>query len=204
MKRARTEDAKKMRQSELMKAALDEFFEKGFSAARTEDIARRAGLSKGTLYLYFNSKSDLFMAIIDNLAGKQLAKIERLSEVTGSLEEMLRVFVQIFPTIIGEGDMPRLVKVLIGDSQAFPDIIETYKTKILDRMFEALTNLLIRAHKQGEINVERADLVSRLIEAPFAMSGLWEVVFSDVESQSLDLEALFQIHADILMKALKA
>ncbi len=78
MKRARTPQAKEDRRQALLKAALDEFYEKGLTAARADDIAERAGLSKGTLYVYFKSKEDLFKALIENLTTPKLAMLENI------------------------------------------------------------------------------------------------------------------------------
>ena len=75
MRRARSEDAKDERRQLLLSAALDEFFERGFSAARIEDIAQRASLSKGTVYLYFDSKEALFLALIEDLATPNIEQI---------------------------------------------------------------------------------------------------------------------------------
>jgi AcrR family transcriptional regulator len=89
MKRARSDDAKDERRQALLLVALDEFFQKGFTAARMDDIARRAGLSKGTLYLYFESKEALFTALIETLAMPNLSHIETISTMASTIREAL-------------------------------------------------------------------------------------------------------------------
>lgn len=127
MKRARSEEAKEKRREKFLNAALDEFYEKGFAAASMDDIAERASLSKGTLYLYFTSKQDLFSALIKKLTQPNLDTINMLATTSPSIEMALQGIAKFVPTVIRQKNLPRLMKVLIGESQTFPEIISSYK-----------------------------------------------------------------------------
>jgi AcrR family transcriptional regulator len=202
MQRARSETAKDTRRHTLLTAALDEFFVKGFAGARMEDIAARANLSKGTLYLYFDSKESLFTALIDSLAMPNLARIELIASSAVSLREALDQLVLFAPSIVRHSNLPRLLKVLVGDSHNFPNIVRAYRTQILDRVLAALAQMLARAQAAGSIDIEDPPLMARLIVAPIALSGLWHAVFGGDADAAVDLERLFRMHADLVMKAI--
>jgi len=202
VKRARTDDAKDERRQLLLNAALDEFFLKGFSAARMEDIANRASLSKGTLYLYFDSKEALFEALIQSLAVPHLNQIEAMASTSPSLRESLDALVRYAPQVIRQSKLPRLVKVIVGDSQAFPGIVRQYRTRIVDRMLAIISSILASASERGEIKIGEPALMARLIVAPIVLSGLWEAVFASEDEPPVDLEALFRMHADLLVRAI--
>jgi AcrR family transcriptional regulator len=202
MSRARSDNAKDERRQALLMVALDEFFQKGFAAARMDDIARRADLSKGTLYLYFESKEALFTALIKTLAMPNLDHLELISRSAPSMREALDRLIVFAPILIRHSNLPRLMKVLIGDSHNFPDIIRAYRTQILDRVLGALAQMLEGAKSRREIEIGDPKLMARLVMAPIAFSGIWQAVFADDEGAEVDLEALFRMHADLLMKAI--
>jgi AcrR family transcriptional regulator len=202
MQRARSDDAKDERRQALLLVALDEFFQKGFAAARMDDIARRANLSKGTLYLYFDSKEALFTALIETLAMPNLGHIEMISASAPSMREALDRLVMFAPVLIRHSNLPRLMKVLIGDSHNFPEIIHTYRTQILERVLGALAQMLEAAKARGEIEIGDPKLMARLVVAPIAFSGIWQAVFAGDEEAEVDLEALFRMHAELLIKAI--
>ena len=202
MRRARSEDAKDERRQLLLSAALDEFFESGFSAARIEDIAQRASLSKGTVYLYFDSKEALFLALIEDLATPNIEQIEQIAALAPSLREALNRLAVFAPMMIRTSNLPRLMKVLIGDSHTFPEIIRDYRKQKIERILGALTGFLDRAVDRGEIAPQNTSLTTRLILAPIVLSGMWQAVFGRDADAEVDLEALFHLHTELLLKAL--
>ena len=202
MKRARSTESKCERRSAILTVALDEFFEKGFKAARMDDIASRAELSKGTLYLYFDTKEALFKALIDSLAMPNLDKIESIATTAPSIFDALNGLAAYAPDMVRHSNMPRLMKVLIGDSQNFPAIIGDYRVRILDRVIGALTLLLNNAKARGEIETDDPALLARLLIAPMAFSGIWQAVFGSAPDAAVDLEGLFQMHIKMMIKAL--
>ncbi|MGV6801583.1 MAG: TetR/AcrR family transcriptional regulator [bacterium] len=197
-----TNTAKDERRQQLIEAALDEFYERGFMAARMEDIAARAGLSKGTLYLYFNSKEELFRALITTLAIPNLDMIDTIAKNAPSFDEALNQLSIFAPKMLRHSRLPKLMKVLIGDSQNFPDIIDDYRQNIIERILGHIAALLERSQRRGEIHIEDAALTARLIIAPIALSGIWQAVFATDSRHDIDLDTLFRLHIEILKKAL--
>lgn len=203
MKRARSDEAKDKRRAQLLDAALGEFFEKGFSAARMDDIARRAHLSKGTLYLYFDSKRAMFLELIEELAIPKIAGIEEIALSAPTIDIAIDGIAAMAPSLVRESKIPLLMKVLIGDSHTFPDILTDYRRNVLERILGALTTLLEHACARGEIRVEDPYLMARLIIAPAALSGIWHALFSQDKDADVDLETMFRMHAENIKLALK-
>ena len=204
MRRARTKKAKDERRKVLLNAALDLFFEKGFAAARMEDIAARAGVTKGTVYLYFSSKEELFKDLISVHAIPNVQRLESLVTGATSSEEAIRGFVKFVVQILSETQLPKFIKVLIGDSGAFPGVIETYRETVLKRIFSAVAAMLRKGNELGEFNVTDLAMTTRLFVAPVIFATIWRMVFESEDEPALDLEGLFSLHADLMIRALRA
>jgi len=205
MERALTDKAKQDRRLSMLDAAVAEFFDNGFAAARMDDIAARAGVSKGTLYLYFKSKEDLFTGLIEAFALPNLAQAEAAVEQSNSAREALRVLIRLMPHILRNTPMPKLAKVLIGDAGRFPDVVHQYRRSVFDRIVGIITRILERGQAEGEFGVTDPVLTARLVVAPVFLSAIWHVVFEPIDQDiSVDLDALFALHENILLNGLSA
>lgn len=200
--RAKTVEAKEERRDVIVAAALDEFFDRGFSAARMDDIAERAGLSKGALYLYFKSKEDLFNAMIERIALPNVERMEAVMAQNTDIRAALSAMMTMVPTIIRSSRVPMIVKVLIAEAVAFPDLVARYREQVIERILGVLSDALARASKRGEIAIGDPALTARLIVAPFIFSAIWTVVFERKGNADLDIDALMQTHRTMLFKAL--
>ena len=204
MQRARSDEAKDERRQAFLNAALDEFFDRGFTAARMDDIARRAGVSKGALYLYFDSKEALFAALVETVAVPNLEIIERSVAEAPSAVEAIRAMLRLAPYLIRTSDLPRLMKVLVGDSRAFPDVVTRYRQDVIDRVMGAVISMLARGRDNGEFEIADPQLTARLVAAPSLFSAMWRVVFEHDPEARVDLDALFALHERMLLKGLGA
>ena len=204
MSRARTDAQKEDRRSAIIRAALDEFFERGFAAARIDDIAKRAGLAKGTVYLYFASKEALFEAIIDALARPNFTALETLVNEAPSFRAALEQFAAFAPTLVTATDMPKLMKVMVGDSHSFPEIVADYRATVLDRMLGAVAGLIARGQASGELRAADPNLAARIMVAPVVVSALWQAVFGRTGDPQPDVQALVALHVEGLWRALRA
>lgn len=200
--RARTEEAKDERRAAFLRAALNEFFEKGFAAARVDDIARRAGFSKGTLYLYFKNKEALFQGLIESVAVPKVEQMEMMVNSAPSASAALGGILRIVPQVIRGSMLPRLIKILVGDGGQFPGVALSYRTAVIDRGLATIASLLERGHATGELVVEDADLTARLVIAPMIFSVIWHILFEKKPADKIDLDALLSLHHRMLMRAL--
>ena len=202
MLRARSDEAKDERRQALLGAALDEFFEKGFTATRMDDIARRAKLSKGTLYLYFDSKEAMFRSLIESFALPNLAKIEQITTSAGSLRDALSGLARFAPLLIRHTEMPRLMKVMVGDSHLFPETVRMLREELVEKIISLLAGVLKRARDAGEADVSNPELTARIVMGPIILSSIWQAVFNSRSEAEIDLEQLFQIYERMMLKAL--
>ena len=203
MRRARSDEAKDERRLALLNAALDEFFEKGFTATRMHDIARRANLSKGALYLYFDSKEAMFRALLETFAMPNLERIEQIATGAGSLRETLAGFRQFAPYLVRHTRLPRLMKVMIGDSHLFPDTVRALRQDLVEQVIRLISDMLRRARDAGEAEVDNPELTARVFMGPVILSALWQAIFNSRSEAEIDLERLFQIHERMMLKALE-
>jgi AcrR family transcriptional regulator len=202
MKRARTQEAKEERKHALLDAALDEFFERGFDAARMDDIAARANLSKGTLYLYFDSKEALFHSLVETIAIPNIEAIEEAANSTPTFESAIRTMMALAPKLLRTTNMPKLMKVITANATIFPETAKAFRKNVPERVLDAIAKLLRRAHEAGEISVNDPDLTARLVVAPIVFSTMWHFTFEDDPEAQVDHEKLFALHADMLLRAL--
>src|SRR3954454_18714542 len=122
------------RPGEIVRAALDVFVEKGFAAARMDEIAKRAGVTKGTVYLYFPSKEDLFRAVVEDLMAPNIQTGERMvADHTGSSAELLRELVVGWWRLVGSNNVACLSKLMTGESSNFPHLAQYFVEKVVVR-----------------------------------------------------------------------
>lgn len=213
MQRARSEQDKEQRRNSLLNAALNEFFNKGFNAARMEDIAKQANVSKGTLYLYFDNKQSLFKSLIEEVAIPTINITSQNVLAKPSGEQALQFLMKSIATVIRETPLPKLVKVIIADGSAFPELVQLYREQVLNRIFSLLETLITRSVDAKEWQCQNISMTARLIVAPVIFSVVWRMVFEapntqtieqrNQETNKLDLEALFQQHTDYLLQVLQ-
>ena len=127
------ERRKEARPGELVTAARDLFVEKGFAATRADEVAARAGVSKGTLFLYFQSKEDLFKAVItENIANLFPAWNEEFKTFSGSSADMLHYAMDLWWNNVGNTPASGIVKLVLSEAQNFPDIAEFYQREVVE------------------------------------------------------------------------
>ena len=206
--RATTEFEKTQRREKLLDAAIEIFFQKGFHATRLEDIAKQAGLSKGILYLYFQNKEAIFLALIERLALGNVQKLTQLlnnfDKTEQSIEKIFKGFFDEITYILVDTQLPKLIKIMIGDSQNFPIIVEHYKQNVINVALSQLALFLEKAHQKKLLNVPEPMLTAQLIIAPFILSVLMQVLFfgEDKQADRARIQALLQIHQKMLINYL--
>ncbi len=194
---------KEARPAEIMAAGLDIFAERGFAAARLEDVADRAGVSKATIYLYFESKAELFAAIVRDIATPRFDEIERLIDgYEGSSAEMLGFVMARLREIATKTELPSLAKIILSEAQNFPEIREFYRDQIILRGFRNLGRILERGIARGEFRPCNVNAAVQEIIFPILMNTLARNTFGELPQ--LDPDGFFAAHAEFVMRGLAA
>jgi len=170
--RRRRKDA---RPSELTAAALQLFVEKGYAATRLDDVAARAGVVKGTLYLYFDSKEALFNAVVREGLVPALAEWkERLANCAGSSPDLLREVVLDFWRVVGSGQAGGLLKLVLSEAGNFSDVARIYHDGVIAQGIDLLREVIVRGIARGEFRSVNPEVVAHIVMAPLLMRMIWE------------------------------
>lgn len=161
---------KEARPAELIAAAFDVFVEKGYAAARLDEVAKRAGVSKGTLYLYFDSKETLFKAVIREGLTPLLDTGELLvADTTKSAYEMLTGLVDGWWGMVATTKLSAIPKLIIADAQNFPDIAEFYNREVILRGRGVMRRVIERGMDSGEFRRVDVEPAIDILMAPMLM-----------------------------------
>lgn len=196
---------KEARPQEILEAALAVFAEKGFSAARMEDISRRAGVTKGTIYLYFESKEALFKALVRELLTPTItAVIERALAYQGSSRDLLIMVLSTVGNFIRTSDRVVLPKIVIAEAGNFPELVRFYRAEIIDKGLGLLEQVVARGIARGEFRNIDPKHVARLCIAPILLAAFWRVTFAPLDAEPYDYEGLIAAHIDTLLRGISA
>ena len=166
------------RPQELVAAALDLFVEKGFTATRLDDVAARAGVSKGTLYLYFDSKEALFKAVIESAVIPAVAQGEQIArEFQGSSADLLRELVHGWWRLFGETKLGGIPKLMLSEARNFPDLAQFYHDQVIQRGTRLFTDTIQRGIDSGEFRAVNVQCAMQNLIAPLMMRALWRHSF---------------------------
>ena len=201
------ERRKESRPGELVKAALDLFVEKGFAGTRVEEVAARAGVSKGTLFLYFQSKEDLFKAVIrDNIANLFPAWSEEFSHFKGSSGEMLHHAMDLWWTNVGNTPASGIVKLVISEAQNFPEIAAFYQSEVVEPGTHLLQSILQRGVDSGELRPMDTSKAVFTIIAPMIFLMMWKHSMGEcaTSAQIMDPEQFIHMQVEVLLHGMTA
>jgi AcrR family transcriptional regulator len=200
---ARWRRRKHARPQEILEAALAVFAEKGFAAARMDAIAARAGVSKGTIYLYFPSKEAVFKALVREMIGPQLSRLADLAQghegpVAPLLGQMLRNLGQFITT----SDKVVLPKIVIAEAGNFPDLARIYREEVLERGLGLFGKLVQAGIASGEFREVPIPHAVRLCIAPLLVAAIWRTTFARLDSVPYDYDGLIEAHVTTLLRGL--
>lgn len=195
---------KEARPAELMAAALDLFVERGFAATRLDDVAARAGVSKGTLYLYFSSKEELFKAVIRSGIVPLIERGEKLLEEheEGSMIPLMRQIVFAWWESVGNTKLGGIPKLMFSECRNFPELGQFYYEEVISRGHRLMQSVLEAGMKSGEFRDMDANYAMRLILAPLVFLLLWRHSFDFCDSKNIDAERYLDQHLDMVINGL--
>jgi AcrR family transcriptional regulator len=189
------------RREAILSAALDEFSARGFEAARLDDVARRAGIAKGTIYLYFRDKESLFQELIREMLTPLVGSIEALGEADPPLAVLADRIVDLFVREVYETRRKDVVRLMISEGRRFPKLAEFYYREVLSRIIDAVRSLLRRAAARGEVSEGLAEF-PQIIAAPGLIAIIWSGLFERFEP--LDVRKMMKTHIELLFAPRRA
>lgn len=200
---ARWRRRKAARPQEILDAALTLFAQKGFAATRLEEVAARAGVSKGTIYLYFESKEAVFKALVqEKLASRIGGFAEMLRSYEGSSSELLTLLLRKFGTIVCKSELVVLPKIVISEAGNFPELARMYREEIVSRGLGLLGEIIERGTKRGEFKKIPKEHAARMAAAPLLMIAIWRTTFEKFDDEPYDYQGLVEAHIANLLQGL--
>jgi AcrR family transcriptional regulator len=196
---------KDARPSEILDAALAVFAERGFAATRMVDIAARAGVTKGTIYLYFPSKEAVFKSLVQESLGAAIGgALNSVSRFEGTAPDLLRMILRGMGRFVCGSDRAALPKIVIAESGNFPHLVEFYRREVIDRGMALLQSVIGRGIARGEFRAIEPAHAARLCIAPLLLAAFWRTTFAKFDSTPYDLDGLVETHIDVLLAGLAA
>jgi AcrR family transcriptional regulator len=200
---ARFRRRKDARPGELVAAALDCFAEWGFAATKLDDIAAKAGVSKGTVYLYFPSKEELFKAVVRETILPNIVRAEALLANPGiSCAEQLRRLIDFITGRMATSPVGIIPKLVITEAGNFPDLARFYLDTVVHRGFALIGRIIQRGIESGEFRDVDVPHTTFCVIAPVLLTALWRHSLGRYEPDALNPETLWHTHVDLLVRGL--
>jgi len=201
MNEPRFQRRKEDRPQEITEAAFEAFAEDGYAATRIEDVARRAGVSKGLMYLYFRTKEELFKAVVRSVVIRRIdALIEVVDTTELSAEEFLRGPMLEFMQSIPGSRVAVVIRMLLAEGKRHPDLVDFYWENVVAKGLEAISRFVGRGIERGEFRPDARGIMPHLFFAPIMLSIIWRLLFAE---RDLDTDRLIASQVEILLTWLK-
>jgi len=200
---ARWRRRKEARPGEILDAALDCFAERGFAATRLEDVAARAGVTKGTAYLYFKSKEELFQAVVRAFAVPAVEHLEAVAGEPGSTPERLERVVTAWVEGVYGGRIGALPKLMVAEAGNFPDLARFYLDEVVHRVLRLIRGILRLGIDRGEVREVDVEQAAFCVIAPLLAANLLKHSLGREGSLPIDAAALARCHVDLLLRGLR-
>ena len=200
----RWERRKEARPAEIVAAALQLFSDRGFAATRLDDVATVAGVSKGTVYLYFESKEQLFEAVVREAVAPNIARAEALVDgFAGPTPDLLRALFRFVAGVL-ETPITGVMKLIVSEAGNFPQLARMYADLVLRRAFALMRSILERGVARGEFRPMDVDATVPLVVAPVLLLGVWKHSFGAHTDLTLDRRRVLEAHCENMLRGLAA
>lgn len=191
---------KEARPGELLAAALDLFVEKGFAATRVDEVAQRAGVSKGTLFLYFASKEELFKAVVrENISGRFTEWNAEFDQFEGSTPDMLRYCLFSWWERLGSTKASGIPKLMMSEAQNFPELASFYQAEVMQPGNSLIERILQRGVARGEFRAMDITYGAYLVLAPMLFLAMWQHSLGTCCSAQVQLDPKKYLNAQLDM-----
>ncbi|MEX0591116.1 MAG: TetR/AcrR family transcriptional regulator [Xanthobacteraceae bacterium] len=199
--RSRRAEKSAARREAILAAALDEFAARGFAATRLDDVATRANVAKGTIYLHFRDKETLFQELIRSALSPFIATIEAAPAADMPFRAVLELLVRGFVQEVYGTKRKNIVRLVLAEGRRFPKVAEFYYREVVGRAMAAMRKLVQRGVARGELRDDSLARFPQLIVAPALVAIVWEGLFDRFEK--LDPEEMMRAHFNLLFAGLE-
>ena len=194
---------KDTRPTEILTAAQEIFGERGYDATRLEDVGRRAGCTKGTVFLYYESKSELFKAAVREAMSAMVRDTEQaVEEHQGSARELLTKVLRLRWEHMARTRLTGLVKLLLTETGKYPDLARFYNDEFFDRGQALLRRVIQKGVDKGEFRKVNVEQAARVVVSPLLFAAVWRHTFEPVVSSPIELEQYFNTSLEIMLAGL--
>jgi AcrR family transcriptional regulator len=191
----RAERAAERRQA-IIEAALDEFIARGFTATRLDDVARRAGVAKGTIYLHFKDKESMFEELIRTALVPLIGRLHAPPPVGGSVRDAIEGFAENFIREVASTKRGDIVRLIVAEGPRFPAIADFYYREVVSRGLAGMRALIELGIARGEIHQKNLARFPQILVAPALIAVIWQSLFS--KHAPLDATEMFRVHLDLI------
>jgi AcrR family transcriptional regulator len=192
------------RPGEIVQAAMEVFADRGFAAARLEEIARRAGVSKGALYLYFETKEEIFRAVVDQAIAPNMQAVRAMVAAhPGPLSDLLRVVATRVGVLVETLPVGGVVKMVIGEARNFPELARVWHDDLVAHLLGALSDAIRAAQGRGEVRPGDPRAYALQLISPMLIGVIWRETFVPVGAQPFNLPALMAQHVETMIQGLQ-
>ena len=194
---------KEGRPQEILAAAFEEFAANGYAAARLEDVAKRGGIAKGTIYLYFKDKEGLFRAVVRSVIHPVFEQlVPFVAAFPGSAEELLcELLARQYTHVVNNEKARAILRLLIAESGKFPQLADIFHLEIIGPGVAAMRQVLAKGEASGEFRKSRVKDFPQIVVAPGVLATVWRLVFG--ERNQLNLQAFMTAHMDFVLHGLR-
>jgi len=184
------------RRAAIIEAALDEFVARGFTATRLDDIASRAGVAKGTIYLHFKDKESMFEELIRTALVPLIGRLGAPPAMAGSVRDAIEAFAQMFIREVASTRRGEIIRLIVSEGPRFPAIADFYYREVVSRGLAGMRALIELAVARGEIQHKDLARFPQLLVAPAIVAVVWQSLFS--RHAPLDTNEMFRTHLDLI------
>jgi AcrR family transcriptional regulator len=185
------------RREAIVEAAMDEFIARGFAATRLDDVAKRAGVAKGTIYLHFKDKEALFQELIRTAIVPLVGRLFVTPPPAGaSVRDMIEGFAKVFIQEVATTRRGDIVRLIVAEGRRFPDVADFYYREVVSRGLAGMRALIELGVARGEIRQRDLARFPQILVAPAMVAVIWQSLFS--RHAPLDANEMFRVHLDLI------
>jgi AcrR family transcriptional regulator len=192
---SRAERAAERRQA-IIDAALDEFVARGFAATRLDDVAKRAGVAKGTIYLHFKDKESMFEELIRTALVPLIGQLHAPPPIGGTVRDAVEGFARTFVQDVATTRRGDIVRLIVAEGPRFPNIADFYYREVVSRGLAGMRALIELAVARGEIRQRDLARFPQIVVAPAIIAVIWQSLFS--KHAPLDATEMLRVHLDLI------